>query len=224
MRRPTPTTLEWTLRIGAFMCFVGHGAFGVITKEAWVSYFAVVGIGREAAYAAMPLVGVVDITMGIVALVRPMPAVFAWMTLWAIWTALLRPLSGEPVWEALERAGNYAVPLALFLRGGWPRGRAWFARWRPRPLAPAEVVRLKWTLALGTLLLLGGHGALGVIGKHGLTVNYGALVPEATALMVTRPVGWFEIALACVAAAAVWPSVLVGVSAWKLVTEALFLA
>ena len=106
------------------MCFVGHGAFGVITKEAWVPYFAVVGIGRDTAFALMPFIGTVDIAMGVLALVRPTPAVFVWMTVWALWTAFLRPLSGEPLWEALERAGNYVVPAMLVLWGGWPRGRA----------------------------------------------------------------------------------------------------
>src|SRR5262245_2443222 len=110
--RPAGHALEWTLRIGAFMCFVGHGAFGVITKEAWVPYFGVAGIGRETAFHLMPLVGVVDIIVGCSMLIRPRPAVACWMVLWAAWTALLRPLSGETGWEALERAGNYGVPAA----------------------------------------------------------------------------------------------------------------
>lgn len=39
----------------------------------------------------------------------------AWMLLWCLWTALLRPLSGQGWWEFLDRAGNYGVRLA---RGG----------------------------------------------------------------------------------------------------------
>src|SRR5262249_53883353 len=107
--------LEWILRVGAFMCFVGHGAFGIITKEAWVPYFGVVGIDRHTAFQLMPLVGTVDIAMGFLMLLRPLPAVAYWMAAWAVWTALLRPLSGEPSWEAIERAGNYGVPAALAL-------------------------------------------------------------------------------------------------------------
>src|SRR6478609_2378592 len=57
-----PRAVEWILRVGAFMCFVGHGAFGIITKESWVKYFAVVGIGRDTAYAMMPLVGALDVS------------------------------------------------------------------------------------------------------------------------------------------------------------------
>lgn len=38
------TRLLWLLRSAAAMCFIGHGAFGIITKEGWVPYFGVVGI------------------------------------------------------------------------------------------------------------------------------------------------------------------------------------
>ncbi|HEY9229863.1 MAG TPA: hypothetical protein VIP11_24645, partial [Gemmatimonadaceae bacterium] len=67
------------LRIGAFMCFVGHGAFGIMTKEAWVAYFAVAGIGREMALRLMPLVGALDVFMGFLVLLRPRPIVAYWM-------------------------------------------------------------------------------------------------------------------------------------------------
>ena len=45
----------------------------------------------------------------------------AYMTAWALWTALLRPLAGESAFESLERAGNYGVPLALLLMTAFPR-------------------------------------------------------------------------------------------------------
>ena len=36
--------LYWMLRIACAAEFIGHGAFGVITKADWVPYFGVVGI------------------------------------------------------------------------------------------------------------------------------------------------------------------------------------
>ena len=30
----------WALRVGAALCFIGHGAFGIITKQAWLPFFA----------------------------------------------------------------------------------------------------------------------------------------------------------------------------------------
>jgi hypothetical protein len=30
------TIVHWILRIGVAACFIGHGAFGIITKAAWM--------------------------------------------------------------------------------------------------------------------------------------------------------------------------------------------
>src|SRR5262245_31620007 len=127
--RPPPRllTAHWTLRIGTAMCFIGHGAFGIITKKAWVPYFAVVGIPEKWAWKLMPAVGITDITLGLVALFAPVRFFILYITLWCAWTAMLRPLAGESSWEAIERAGNYGVPLALLVLSGAPRSlRAWF--------------------------------------------------------------------------------------------------
>jgi hypothetical protein len=40
------SALHWILRMACAACFVGHGAFGIITKKAWVPYFAVWGISE----------------------------------------------------------------------------------------------------------------------------------------------------------------------------------
>src|SRR5688500_14715726 len=122
----------WILRPGAAACFIGHGAFGILTKEAWVPYFGLVGIPVDWAFRLMPVVGALDIAVGLAVLLSPRPMVLAYMVAWAAWTALLRPLTGESAFETMERAGNYGVPLALLLFTGLPRGwRDWF---RPSPL------------------------------------------------------------------------------------------
>ena len=115
--------LFWLLRVACGLEFVGHGAFGVITKAAWVPYFGVAGIPEPWAYRLMPLVGSVDIFLGILVLLKPLRVVLLYMALWGFWTALLRPLAGEPLWELIERAPNYLVPLALLYLRGVPRCR-----------------------------------------------------------------------------------------------------
>ena len=97
--------LVWLLRIAAAMCFIGHGAFGIITKAGWVPYFGVAGIPEAWAWKLMPIIGTMDIAMGLMALVLPNRWLWMWMSFWAVWTALLRPLSGDSMWEAVERAG-----------------------------------------------------------------------------------------------------------------------
>jgi uncharacterized membrane protein YphA (DoxX/SURF4 family) len=69
----------WTLRIGAALCFIGHGAFGILTKEAWIPFFGLVGIGREAAFTLMPFIGFVDVIVGLTVLITPRPAALLYM-------------------------------------------------------------------------------------------------------------------------------------------------
>ena len=154
----------WILRVGAALCFIGHGAFGFITKTAWVPYFAVVGIPEPLAWRLMPLVGAVDVTVGMMVLFAPRRFALGYMGGWALWTALLRPLSGEPFFETLERAGNYGVPLALLLMSGWPRDvRSWFTVLVPAAVSIERVAIVRRVLQITSVLLLAGHGALGAI-------------------------------------------------------------
>ena len=215
------TTPYWVLRLGAALCFIGHGAFGFITKAAWLPYFAVLGIPEAWAWKLMPLIGAVDVLAGMAVLFGPTRLPLMYMAAWGLWTALLRPLAGESVFEALERAGNYGVPLAFLLLNGMP------GRWqdaftdlpsRARELADPAVRRvLQWT----TCLLLVGHGALGaLVSKPLLTSQYAVLgLPAST----TEIVGWFEILLGALIAWRPAPRLLLFIAGWKLATESLFL-
>jgi hypothetical protein len=214
------------LRIAAAMCFIGHGAFGLIGKAGWVVYFGVAGIGPGWAYSLMPIVGFVDILMGISVLVWPTKAVCAYMAFWGLWTAMLRPLAGQGVAECLERAGNYGVPLALLLVG-WaalPRG-GWFARMTPPLLDAKAAGRVAWVLRVTTATLLLGHGLLAATGKPLLLLHlYNAGVGDAglsTATMLARQ-GGFEIALAMAVLLSPGRGLLLFVFAWKIGTELLF--
>jgi hypothetical protein len=212
--------LEWILRLGACACFIGHGAFGIITKSAWLPYFAVAGIGPELAYRIMPVIGTVDLLAGILALVAPTPIALLYMIVWASWTAMLRPLAGEPVYETIERAGNYGVPLALLLLLGVPRTWAgWFRPWgreRAAHVHRSIPAILRWT----TGLLLFGHGALAAItAKAMFTTHYAAIGLPATTVSL---VGQVEMAAAALVLAWPNPLLLIAIAIWKLVTEALF--
>jgi hypothetical protein len=35
-RLPLERKLHWILRLGVIGCFIGHGAYGLLTKEPWV--------------------------------------------------------------------------------------------------------------------------------------------------------------------------------------------
>jgi hypothetical protein len=166
-----------TLRIASAMCLIGHGAFGIITKAVWCNYLAVVGIDQIMAYQLMPVIGTVDIIMGISLLFFPIRAVLLWLVLWGFSTAAMRPLSGEPFAELLERAGNFGAPLALLFL--CPKARTfkeWFQRFQaPRSVSGESIDKVIYILRIIAFLFLIGHGFLNLIGKKGLLAQYGAL-------------------------------------------------
>jgi hypothetical protein len=174
--------IHYTLRIASAMCFIGHGAFGIITKPVWCNYFAVLGIGHDMSYRLMPLLGTVDILLGISLLFYPLRAVAGWLVVWGLITACLRPLSGESVGELIERAGNYGAPLALLLLSKpSSRGfRSWWSKlWSkidadPRPDAQT-FTRVILCLRIVVFLLLLGHGWLNWIEKKGVLAQYTSL-------------------------------------------------
>jgi hypothetical protein len=215
------------LRVAAAMCFIGHGAFGLIGKAAWVPYFRVVGIGAGWAFELMPIIGFVDVLLGLSLLLWPTKAACAYMAVWGLWTAMLRPLAGQGIPEALERAGNYGVPLALLLIGldAFPRG-GWFGRMEPQALDADAASRIAWILRLTTATLLLGHGLLAATGKpllllHLFTLGFGNGDLAVTATMLARQ-GAFEIVLALAVLIAPGRGLLLFAFAWKVGTELLF--
>jgi hypothetical protein len=230
-RLPLERKLHWLLRLGVVGCFIGHGAYGVLTKEAWVPYFGVVGIDRIWAYRLMPWIGVMDISLGLLMAVVPLPIGLLHLTVWGLWTAALRPLSGDAVWEFFERAGNYGVPLAFLILAGVPHSlRGWFAPVWPsamRSLTVDSVRVVSWLLRLTTYLLLLGHGALGALNSTpALTAHYASIgLQNVTVgdLTLTRVAGGFEIILAVAVLVAPMPGLLIGICLWKMATEALFI-
>lgn len=210
----------WVLRVGAALCFIGHGAFGFITKAAWVPYFGVIGIPESWAYRFMPVVGAVDVLAGMAVLFAPRGLPLVYMVAWAFWTALLRPLAGEPAFETLERAGNYGVPLALILLTAMPRSLRGLGDRLGGPSSHERpIVRARQALQWTTVLLLLGHAGLGVANKPMLTAHYSVIgLPLETTVIV----GWFEIALAIAVAVRPMAGLLLFIAAWKLATEFLF--
>jgi uncharacterized membrane protein YphA (DoxX/SURF4 family) len=208
-----------TLRVAAAMCFIGHGAFGIITKKVWCNYFAVFGIGPDLAYRLMPVVGTIDILLGISLLVRPTRAVFGWLVFWGTMTALLRPLSGEPFAEAVERGGNYGVPLTmLLLCGVTARPADWLSRLDASAAKEDALARVQLCLRVVVCLLLAGHGWLNLLHKQSLLDQYAGL-GFGDPLMVANLVGCFEVVAAFGMLVRPVRSVLVALVVWKMATE-----
>jgi hypothetical protein len=174
----TQRKIVYTLRLAVAMCFIGHGAFGIVTKPIWCNYFAVFGIGHDLAYRLMPLLGLFDILLGIGMLVYPVRTIPVWLVLWGLVTAMLRPLSGEPFAEFIERAGNFGAPLALLiLSGGLGKkiGTVFTPIDADAGLDSKTFDRVLICLRIIVFLLLAGHGWLNIIGKKALLNQYTTL-------------------------------------------------
>jgi len=218
---PVESTFLWTLRVGVACCFIGHGSLGLNQTAAWTSYFGVAGIGHDQAIALMPWVGTFDWLMGASVLFAPARAIVLYMVAWCTWTALLRPLAGESVWEFVERAGNYGAPLALLFLFAPGRGlKGWFSGHFRETLDGARTRTVSWVLRLTTALLLLGHGMLNAsVCKTMFVTQYSFLgLPGQSA---TTWVGAFECVLAVAVLFRPARGLLAGVLAWKLATEAL---
>jgi len=219
MHLTTEQKIHYVLRTAVAMCFIGHGAFGIITKQIWCNYFAVFGIGKNMSYTLMPWVGAFDILLGIIVLVYPLRAIPLWLVGWGLVTASLRPLSGEPFAELIERAGNFGAPFVLLLLAGGVNKKNIF-----KPISPDIHVndrtlrRVVLSLQIVVFLLLAGHGWLNVIEKKSLIQQYSSLGfsnPQNTAITV----GILEIIAAFTVLIRPLRSLLSILIVWKIISE-----
>ena len=219
----------WLLRLGVCLEFIGHGAFGIITKAGWLPYFAVWGIPEDWAWRIMPIVGTMDVILGILAFFAPRKAFFLFMAAWGLMTACLRPLAGEPFSELFERSYNYCVPLAAFLMIYWDvKSHGWWHRVKNVPtLTRKHWGWLKILLQVAIAVYLIGHGAFGAFdAKAGLAKQYDTL-GISTLFGSTQAalsiIGWFEIVLGILVLLVPIAPLLFFVCGWKIVTESLFI-
>jgi hypothetical protein len=108
--------LELVLRIGVFGVFLGHGIFALEGKQRFIEMTqSIVPVDATTATSLLFAVGIIDILVAFSVLLRPQKYVLVYATVWAFMTALARITAGDPVWDFVERAANWAVPLALLL-------------------------------------------------------------------------------------------------------------
>lgn len=115
-------TVEWILRIGVAGEFIGHGLLAIGGKKDWVGWFSKFGISDVGlATQILFFIGLTDVLLAVLVLIKPIRIALLWMTFWAFWTALLRPIVGVGWLDFVERSANWAAPLALIFLIGWPK-------------------------------------------------------------------------------------------------------
>lgn len=121
--------IEWILRIAVAGEFIGHGVFALQGKADWIKWVSqLTGAEVGLATTLITLVGVFDLIIALIVLVRPIRAALLWAAFWGFWTALVRPLVGLPIWDFIERWANWGAPLSLLLLLGWPK--TWAEWWK----------------------------------------------------------------------------------------------
>ncbi|OGD30390.1 hypothetical protein A2833_02015 [Candidatus Azambacteria bacterium RIFCSPHIGHO2_01_FULL_44_55] len=117
----------WVLRIAVAGEFIGHGVFALQGRKAWVEWFSIFGISDVGtATTFLWLVGLLDVLLAVLILIKPIRLALLWMAFWGFWTALMRPIAGDSIFEFVERWANWGAPLALILVIGWPKSfREW---------------------------------------------------------------------------------------------------
>lgn len=105
----------WVLRIGVFGLFFGHGFFAIQGNVKWIPFLEIVGFSHKLASQILPIIGMLDILVAISVLIKPLRPILMWAVFWAFLTALMRPIAGGSIIDFVERAGNWATPMALLL-------------------------------------------------------------------------------------------------------------
>jgi hypothetical protein len=176
----------------------------------------------------MPLVGSIDIALGLLTLVAPIRAALLYMAFWGFFTATLRPLASEGGWEFFERSYNFGIPfLMLWVHGFGASWRSWCAVITQIPRF--TISRTQWyQLMLRGIMasMLIGHGGYGlVMGKQNLLWFYDAAgfrsfgVPLPT---LSAVIGGCEMLLGVLCLVVTSTAFFLFIFLWKLGSELLY--
>jgi hypothetical protein len=112
--------LAWVIRFSIALLLIGHGGLGIwANKKEWFDFFGYFGINQATVVSAhlSQWIGFGEIIMGLAVLIKPCRSLLIFVLIWKVGTELLRPLVGQPMYQFIERGGDYVLPLVfLFVR------------------------------------------------------------------------------------------------------------
>lgn len=115
MSMETSKKIERVLRIGIAGEFLGHGLLALGGKADWLKWISqLTGAEAQTAAILLTLIGISDVIVALVVLLKPIRLVLLWAVFWGFWTALVRPIVGVGWLDFIERFTNWAAPLALY--------------------------------------------------------------------------------------------------------------
>jgi len=110
-----PSFFEWVLRVGVFGTFIGHGCTALLVKPNWISLITCFGFSSDMAAKMLPVIGIFDIIIAFIVLLKPYKGILYWAVFWTFITALSRVVANQGILEFIERFSNVACPLALLI-------------------------------------------------------------------------------------------------------------
>ena len=220
--------LDFTLRYTIALCFIGHGFWGIVSKQAWVGLITPMGFSDGFALASLPIVGWLDVILGILVIFQPNKA-WLWKALtWTVFTACLRPLAGMSFFEVPERAGNFGMPLAFLVLIFFLTPKKSFFEKISLKDADAELLTddkiktMKLIMQWSVGLLLIGHGGLLAVAQKSMYVEHLSVLSITGTPQVLQAIGIFEIILGVIAIIKPSISLIWFILVWKLFTESLY--
>src|SRR5262245_16958430 len=107
------------LQITTALFLLGHAGLAFGQRKALLAHHmesvaAMVGTQDPLQY-LLRMSGLIDVALMCAVLCYPAPRIFLLTFGWEIAIESLYPLSGDHIWEFIERSGNYVAPLALFV-------------------------------------------------------------------------------------------------------------
>lgn len=120
LKMSTLQSVEIVLRVASCCCFLGHGWIAARNLEwsGWIKFVKAAGFTESEAVWLFPLIGWMDIVLAFLTLVSPTELTTAWMVVWGLCTALIRPVAAgkkraldlvgdNAMWGFVERASNF---------------------------------------------------------------------------------------------------------------------
>lgn len=101
------------LRIGAGLCFIGHGILALTAKAKFILLLSTFGVEAEAAVSILRLIGGLDIVVGLLILFKPSKLVLKWAMAWTCLTIIAWLVHGDTIMDLMRRAPYFTVPFAL---------------------------------------------------------------------------------------------------------------
>ncbi|MEK7501184.1 MAG: hypothetical protein AAB642_03610 [Patescibacteria group bacterium] len=106
----------WVLRLAVSAEFAWHGILALRGEQEWLGWFPRFGVAdAQLASRLLFLIGLLDLTVAAIILIKPLRPVIVWAVIWGTWTAIVETITSGQAMEFFEEWANWGLPLALLV-------------------------------------------------------------------------------------------------------------